>query len=544
MADFNEEFRFGSARWATAAEVRRAGLFKAQGRHLGYFGGKPINAFGDASLITIGGAGSGKFKDQIAFLACNSPGQRALFIDPRGEASAVSRFIHVLNNESAYDWTPIPMAGRPSLSCNPLDILDPNAPTFISDCKMLADSLLVAAKGKDPYWIGRAQEWVASFLKFHVERYGKVTFRDLVRIMNAIESDADYWTSVLQAMMASPYSKVQRVAGEMLNKQTESSREFGSILSELYNALGILDDENLLRSLDGTDFSLKCLTDPHRVCKVFLNTPAEYLGIWAGLLRIIFEATMLAKARKPDASRVLFVIDEAGQLGKFEAMLRSVTFGRGAGITTWTFWQDIGQISRNFDREAVQTFLGSAQYRQVFGARDLETAKMVSEMCGTQTLTFDDELRQGEAKRLRRKIAQNVMLGKADPMEAGHHMAQLDQASKHRSKQQRRLILPEEVMALGEDEQLIFASGLNLPPIKANKFGYFTRQARKQMAGKYLDSPYHAPPPGKEGYVRVHHWYGARWHKIIRERVPASFRQFAQYADGGWEYLDGFYSRS
>lgn len=539
MAAFNEEYRFGSARWADTNDLRRAGLLSKSGRHIGYWNGKPLHAHGDASMITIGGAGSGKFRDLLSFIACNSPGQRMLLVDPRGEASSVSRFAHVMNGEFAYDWTPVPLAGRPSHSCNPFNILNRDSVSFSSDCKMLAEGLILIGSSKEDYFAKRAREWVENILKHWVQQFGKVTARDIVWVLNAIESDPELWTDILRGMLRSKYQSVRRTAGEMLNKQTDSPKEFGSIMGELYSNLGFLDDENLLKSLDGTDFSLECLTNEKQVCKVFMNVPAEYLGIWAPIIRVIFTSAMLIKARKPEAARVLFVVDEAGQLGKFEAMLRSVTFGRGAGITAWTFWQDIGQIARNFDQHAVKTFLGSAQYRQLFGARDYETAKLFSDMCGYETLTYDDTLKQSEAKQRRRKIVQDVMLGNADPLEAGQQMSQLAKASTHRTKQQRKLISADEIMnVLGEDEQLLFVSGLNLPPIRAQKYPFFSRAARKQMAGKYMDSPYHNP----KGKVRVHRWYGARWHKIIRERVPSAYREFPQYKKREWEYLDGFYN--
>lgn len=538
MAQFNEEFRFGSAQWASTQDIRRAGLFGKEGRHIGYWNGQPMRLNGDAPMITIGGSGAGKLRDQLSFTACNSPGQRMLMVDPRGEASAVSRFIHAINGEYAYDWTPVPLAGRPCHSCNPFDILDRNQVSFVSDCKMIAESLIAVTSTNGRYFELRAREWLENLIKFWVETHGNITARDIVRIINAIESNAEFWTQVLQAMMKSNYQSVRRVAGEMLAKQTESPKEFGSIMGELYSNLSFLDDETLLQALDGTDFSLSCLTDPSRVCKVFLNIPAEYLGIWAPVIRLIFTTAMLFKTRKPDAARVLLVVDEAGQLGKFDAMMRSVTFGRGAGITTWTVWQDIGQIVRNFDRQAAQTFLGSAQMRQFFGVRDYETAKLISDMCGHETLTYDDTLKQSEARKHKRKIAQDVFLGKTDPLEAGNMMAQLDMASTHRTKQQRKLISPDEVMAMKENEQVLLISGLNLPPIRAQKFPYFSRAARKEMAGKYLDTPYHKP----QGKVRVHHWYGARWHKIIRGVPPQVLRSFPQFSDGKWDYLDGFYS--
>lgn len=537
MATFNEEYRFGSARWANRHELRRARLFERKGVPIGYYDGQAIYLDGDAPMITIGGAGSGKFRDLLGYVVCNSPGENMIINDPRGEANAVSRGIHSPNGDYSYSWNPMGIASLPSHACNPLDVLDPVSPYFHSDCKAAAESLIpLSGSSNGQYFEVAARGWLAATLKHGVERDGRMSLPALYRIINTIESDAQAWASVLEAMLNSRFMEVRRVAGEMLAKQQDAPKEFGAIMGELYTHLSFLDDPRLCDALSRSDIDLMRFADigPHHGTKLFINVPAEYLSLWSPAIRLIFTVAMQIKSRAPSAPRLTLICDEAGQLGRFEALLKAFTYGRGAGVRAWAIFQDVGQIIRNFGQPALSGFLGSAQMRQFFGARDIETAETISKMAGTQTLTFDDELAQGQAKKLKRDLMQSVLMNGADPMEAAHRIAQAEQAANHRSKQARSLINPDEVLSgLCEDEQIIFISGHNLPPIRANKYPYFTRQ---EMAGRYLNNPYHPP----EDRVRVQGRFGSKWAPIITEDAPAVLRHFPQHEHGTRSYVKGY----
>lgn len=544
MAAFNEEFRYGSARWAVGQELRRAGMFEKLGPQIGYFLGQPIYLDGDAPMITIGGAGSGKFRDLLATVICNSPGQNMIILDPRGEANAVSRGAHGPNGDYAYSWNPMGLfkatVGLPSHACNPLDILDPTSPYFHSDCKAVAESLIpLSGSSNGQYFEIAARGWLAAILKHGIERDGQMSLPALYRIINVIESDAQAWASMLESMLASKFQEVRRVAGEMLAKQQDAPKEFGAVMGELYAHLGFLDDPLLCASLEHSQMSMSRFADtaPFHGTKLFINVPAEYLTLWSPAIRLLFTVAMLVKSRAPSAPRLTLICDEAGQLGRFEALLRAFTYGRGAGIRAWAIFQDIGQITRNFGKEALSGFLGSAQMRQFFGPRDIETAETISRMAGTQTLTFDDELAQGQARKLKRDLMQSVLMDGADPMEAAHRIAQAEQAANHRSKQARNLISADEVLnGLSEDEQVLFISSKDLPPIRANKHPYFSRQARHEMAGRYLNNPYH-PPADK---VLVQGRFGSKMRRIITEPAPEVLRDFPQHQDGSWSYVEGY----
>ena len=142
----------------------------------------------------------------------------------------------------------------------------------------------------------------------------------------------------------------------------------------------------LQRALENPRASLSATCDPVQPATWFINIPVEYVAIWAPVLRTMFTVQMLYKSRIPSSPPVNMIIDEAGQLGSFDALLRSFTFGRGAGVRAWALFQDAGQITRNFGPTGLQGFMGSAALRQFFGVRDYQTAQLVSSMLGQETL--------------------------------------------------------------------------------------------------------------------------------------------------------------
>lgn len=303
-------------------------------------------------------------------------------------------------------------------------------------------------------------------------------------------------------------------------------------MGELYSHLSFLDDPMLQASLEHPTFSLADFCDRQRPCSLFMVVPVENISIWSPLLRTILTVLMLYKSRDPSAPRVDLLMDEASQLGHFEALMRVVTFGRGQGLTAWSFFQDIGQIARHYGQSGLQTFMGSSVLRQFFGVRDYETAKMVSDMLGHETLEFDDTLQQEVSRRERLNAVLAFMNG-SDPMRALNNMRSHRFGEQHRSKQARLLMTPDEILNMPEDRQIAFISGKNIRPLYACKASYFTR---REFAGLYLPNPYH-PPANR---VRIATWWGPKMARVVTEQVPPAFEHLPQYTSGRWKYVEGF----
>lgn len=525
--------RFGSAHWGGHSAIRQSGLLCGEGHRIGYLDKHALTLSTDAPMLSVAGAGSGKMRDLLGSAILADPARRMFVLDPRGEIASVTLPAFAMAQVPVWVWNPTGMHDLPKHRVQPLAILEVASPTFHADCKFVAESIVPSSHSSNGrYFELRAQEWCENIMKALVERDGFVSFPSLFRTIGLIETNPNAWADMLEWMLASNMDGVRRTAGEMLAKQQDSPREFGGILGELYASLSFLDDPMLQASLEEADFSLAAMCDIASPASAFIVVPIEYVSLWGPLLRVMFTIQLLHKARAPSAPRLTMIVDEAGQLGRFEALLRAFTFGRGAGVQAWALFQDIGQIVRNYGQSALQGFMGSAAMRQFFGVRDYETAKMISEMLGQETLEYDDTLQQETARRERVNAAMAFMNG-SDPFQALNNMRSHRFGQTHLTKQARQLMTSDEILAMPEDRQILFISGKNLRPIYGEKFPYYTR---REFAGFYLPNPFH-PPLDR---VPLAGRWGNRTARVIREPVPPEFAQLPQYASGMWSYVEGF----
>ncbi len=536
MSFDNETNRFGSASWASEGEIKQAGLLGSNGMQIGYLGQKHLRLETDAPRLSIAGAGAGKMRDLLSIAVAQAAGMRNFILDPRGEISAVTMVSFAMAGSHVYCWNPTGMHDLPQHAMQPLDILKLDSPHFHADCKFILESLIpLSGSSGGKYFELRAREWGEAFAKMLVERDGVVSFPSLYRTINAINSDPEEWLRILEFMLNSQMESVRRCAGEMLAKQQDSAREFGSIVGELYAYMSFLDDPMLQLALENPRASLSATCNPHQAATWFINVPIEYVAIWAPVVRTMFTVQMLYKSRAPSAPPINMIIDEAGQLGKFEALLRAYTFGRGAGVRAWALFQDAGQIVRNFGPTGLQGFMGSAALRQFFGVRDYETAQLVSSMLGQQTLEYDDKLRQAHAGQAKRQAAMSILTG-GDPFSAAQNVKHNAFIETLRTKQARDLMTPDEILALSEDQQICFISGKSLSPILAHKYPYYSRP---ELAGRFLPNPFHPPLDS----VAIPRRWGSSRARVITEPVPEKFAAFPQYDAGSWSFIEGYRPR-
>jgi type IV secretion system protein VirD4 len=541
MGAFDQEFRFGSARWATPDEVAHSGLHGRSGPFLGYLNNRPLRLSGDAPLITFGGAGSGKLRDELAYILCGMRDRqgawlaprRMLINDPRGELAAVSLGNQARLGKAAYCINPFGLHNLPQHRVNPWNMLHKGSRTFHADVKLLVADLITLPATGDQFWGRRGREVSEALIRTWVEHADSSRTRDAISLpvfwdlVNMLD-DPSGWAALKDRMTSMPDTDIRRVAEEMDSKRREAPKEYSGIVSSIYEAVQPLSDPAVRDALRSSEFSLEALCKED--CNIYIIVPAEYLGLLAPVQRAIFGAAILYKNRHPSAPGVLLVVDEAAQLGNFEALLRAYSYGRGMGLRAWSFWQDPGQVERNHGRTALSGFIGSSQCRQFFGVRDLETARLVSNMLGQQTLAYDSELEQDAARRNHARVVHELLNG-GDPFAGGLSLAQFERAAKHRTKQARALMTPDEVLSMPENEQVLFISGRGLRPIRAAKRPYYTCPA---MAGGYLPNPYHPP------YDRVPIAGQPGGGRVITERVPARFAHLPQYQAGEWSYVEGY----
>lgn len=250
------------------------------------------------------------------------------------------------------------------------------------------------------------------------------------------------------------------------------------------------------------------------------------------MIKALFVAGMIYKARKPEAPQQTWIIDECAQLGKFPLIIKLYSYGAGIGIRSLTVWQSRFQM-KALGQDAENIIPSSAAMQIYFAIRDLETARTLSTMIGTQTLSFDHAQQQAQARHAKRQAVYSLLNGE-DVLAAGLNYIHHNRASQMRTEQQRLLCTPDEVLNTAQDKAYIFTDALP-KSLSADRKPYYEQRF---MAGRHHPNPYHPPLD----WVLVKTSFGKKRRAVLREPVPAQYAQYPQYRDGSWSYIEGYRS--
>ena len=129
--------------------------------------------------------------------------------------------------------------------------------------------------------------------------------------------------------------------------------------------------------------------------------------------------------------------------------------------------QDTEQLKDHYEEAGMNTFLANATFRVTFAANTMETANLISQLIGNKTV-----------KQISRNTPTFLDLNPAS-------------RSKHISETQRALLLPQEVIGLPRDEQIILVEAC--PPIRTKKIFYYKDSFFTKRLLPQLDVPTQTP---------------------------------------------------
>ncbi|MCP1201003.1 Ti-type conjugative transfer system protein TraG [Notoacmeibacter sp. MSK16QG-6] len=189
---------------------------------------------------------------------------------------------------------------------------------------------------------------------------------------------------------------------------------------------------------------------------IFVNLDLKTLEAHPGLARTIIGALLNAIYNRNGETkgRTLFLLDEVARLGYLRILETARDAGRKYGISLLLLFQSIGQMRETYGgRDATSKWFESASWVSFAAINDPETAEYISRRCGNTTVEVDQLSRT----------------------------SQMSGSSRTRSKQlaARPLILPEEVLRMRGDEQIVFTSGN--PPLRCGRAIWFRRDDMKAV---------------------------------------------------------------
>ena len=435
----------GTARFATGQETARLAQNKA-GLLLGrdIESGKLLRYAGPSNLLTMAPTRTGKGVGTIIpnLLTLD---RAVICIDPKGEnariaARARERFgpVHILD--------PFGVTGRPSAAFNPLAGLDPHSLDVAEEAATLADALVYDAPGEagEAHWNEEAKALIAGIILYTVAEE-RAERRTLAVLREHLTAPPDTFSALLARMQGTMAAGglIARAANRHLGKDR---REAAGVLSAAQRHTHFLDSPRMTAALGRSDFAFGELKS--RAATVFLVLPPDRLGAYARWLRLMVTHSLQDMARTPakPPAPVLCLLDEFAALGHLAPVERAIGLMAGYGVQLWPILQDIHQLRATYGPRA-GTFLSNAGVLQVFGVNDHDSARLVSDLLGQETMVFETTSR--------------------DP-NGGWAGDRLTFSEYHTG---RALLTPDEVRNMAQSKQLLFLAGQR--PIIARKLRYY-----------------------------------------------------------------------
>ncbi len=464
---------YGSARWADAKEIRKAGLTGAAGVFLGLHHDRYLRHDGPEHVLTFAPTRSGKGVGLVVPTLLTWPASVVVH-DIKGEnwqltAGWRARFSHCLLFN--------PTDAR-SAAYNPL--LEVRRGVHeVRDVQNIAD-ILVDPEGA----LERRNHWEKTSHALLVGAILHVLYagidKTLRGVANFLSDPACPFELTLHRMMTTkhlgdaPHPVVASAAREVLNK---SDNERSGVLSTAMSFLGLYRDPTVAEVTARCDWRIADLISAEHPASLYLVVPPSDISRTKPLIRLILNQIGRRLTESLDGSdgiarkhRLLLMLDEFPALGRLDFFESALAFMAGYGIRSFLIAQSLNQIDKAYGVN--HSILDNCHVRVTFATNDERTAKRISETLGTAT-----ELR-------------------AQRNYAGHRLAPwLGHLMVSRQETARPLLTPGEVMQLPPDDAVVMVSGH--APIRAKKLRYYADANFKRRvlappmlaSGPYVDTP-------------------------------------------------------
>ena len=475
---------YGSARWASDKEIRRASLTGAGGVFLGRLARDYLRHDGPEHVMAFAPTRSGKGVGLVVPTLLTWTGS-AVVHDIKGEnwqltAGWRSLFSHCLM------FNPTDPA---SARYNPL-LEVRRGEHEVRDVQNIAD-ILVDPEGA----LERRNHWEKTSHSLLVGAILHILYAEeektLARVAAFLSDPERSFAATLRVMMTTGHlgtpeaplvhPVVASAARELLNK---SENERSGVLSTAMSVLGLYRDPTVARVTSACDWRIADLLEAERPLSLYLVVPPSDISRTKPLVRLVLNQigrrlTERLEVERAGKRQLLMMLDEFPALGRLDFFETALAFMAGYGIRAFLIAQSLNQIVKAYGEN--NAILDNCHVRIAFATNDERTAKRISDALGTAT----------EQRAMRNY--------------AGHRLAPwLAHVMVSRQETARPLLTPGEVMQLPPGEELVLVSGL--PPIRAGKLRYYEDS---NFTARLLPAPVlspcgaaDAPPP------RGHDWAG------------------------------------
>jgi type IV secretion system protein VirD4 len=253
----------------------------------------------------------------------------------------------------------------------------------------------------------------------------------------------------------------------------KADKERSGVVSTLNSGLELWANPLIDLATASSDFNIQEFK--RKPSTVYVGLTPDNIDRLQKLMRVFYQqATEFLSRKLPNVKEepygVLFLMDEFPTLGKMEQFRAGIAYFRGYRVRLFLVVQDTHQLKGTYEDAGMNSFLSNSTYRITFAANNVETATLISQLCGNKTVEQES-------------FSRKKMLDFSSGGGGGVNV----------SNTQRALLLPQEVIALPRDEQIILIE--SFPPIRSKKIFYFkdkmftSRLLPKTVVPTQIDPP-------------------------------------------------------
>lgn len=436
------EKTYGDAAWAGYDDVKRAGLRVKKGMLLGvddrgYF---VADGFSHALLFAPTGSGKG-----VGFVIPNLLfwEDSVVVHDIKLENYDVTSGWRAKNSQEVFVWEPANPDGL-THCYNPIDWVSAKPGQMVDDVQKIANLIMPE---KD-FWYNEARSLFLAVVLYLLADPSKIkSFGEVTRTMRS--DDVTYNLSVVLDTLGNVIHPVGYMNITAFLQKADKERS--GVISTMNSALELWANPLIDSATASSDFNVQMMKK--KKTTVYVGLTPDNIARLQKLMQVFYQQSTEFLSRKmPDLKEepfgVLFLMDEFPTLGKMEQFKSGIAYFRGYRVRLFLVVQDTQQLKGTYEEAGMNSFLSNAYFRITFAANNYETANLISQLCGNKTV-------------------KNVSYNSPRFFDLN-----LATRTTNTSEVQRALLLPQEVIQLPRDDQIILIE--SFPPIRAKKIKYFT----------------------------------------------------------------------
>lgn len=430
----------GDAKWATERDIIKSGLRAKKGLIMGTNGRGYLIADGFQHILLFAPTGSGK---GVGFVIPNLLYWKQSLVchDIKLENYELTSGYRKKMGQKVFLWNAASPKGI-THCYNPLDWVSRELGQQVDDVQKISNLLLP----EQEFWNNEARSLFVGVALYLLAVPEKVcSFGEVVRTLRS--DDVVYNLAVVLDTLGKQIHPVSYMnIAAFLQK---ADKERSGVISTLNSGLELWANPLIDAATATSDFDYN--TFKKEEITVYVGLTPDNIERLKPLMQIFYQqaAQLLTKHMpKPDEPLgILFMMDEFPTLGEMVIFKQGIAYFRGYRLRLFLIIQDTEQLKDIYEEAGMNSFLANATYRITFAANTFSTAEMISKIIGNKTV---------------KQISRNAPI-----------FLDLNPASrsKHISETQRALLLPQEVMSLPKEEQIILVE--SSPPIKTKKILYY-----------------------------------------------------------------------